>query len=97
MPECCVFVVDHATQLGITRLTALCRLCRARHKRHTFAVHRLIAWYREGTDVQTHLPFLATYMGHVNLSGTQTYLTMTPELLARASQRFEHYALSGEK
>jgi site-specific recombinase XerD len=65
--------------------------------RHTFAVHRLIAWYREGADVQTHLPFLATYMGHVNLSGTQTYLTMTPELLARASQRFEHYALSGEK
>ena len=60
--------------------------------RHTFAVHRLIAWYREGADVQACLPLLATYLGHINLSGTQTYLTMTPELLAQASLRFEHYA-----
>ena len=59
--------------------------------RHTFAVHRLIAWYREGADVQAGLPLLATYLGHVNVSGTQTYLTMTPELLAEASQRFERY------
>jgi integrase len=60
--------------------------------RATFAVHRLIAWYRDGADVQARLPFLATYLGHVNLSGTQSYLTMTPELLAEASLRFERYA-----
>lgn len=60
--------------------------------RHTFAVHRLIAWYQEGADVQASLPLLATYLGHVNISGTQTYLSMTPELLAEASKRFEHYA-----
>lgn len=65
--------------------------------RHTFAVHRLTAWYRQGADVQTCLPLLATYLGHVSISGTQTYLTMTPELLAEASERFEHYALSGGK
>jgi site-specific recombinase XerD len=59
--------------------------------RHTFAVHRLITWYREGIDVQACLPLLATYLGHVNVSGTQTYLTMTPELLAEASKRFEQY------
>lgn len=59
--------------------------------RRTFAVHRLIAWYREGADVQARLPLLATYLGHVNLAGTQTYLTMTAELLAEASQRFERY------
>jgi integrase/recombinase XerD len=65
--------------------------------RRTFAVHRLIAWYREGADVQACLPLLATYLGHINLSGTQTYLTMTPELLSEASQRFERYAsLAGE-
>ncbi len=65
--------------------------------RHAFAVHRLIAWYREGVDVQTCLPLLSTYLGHVNLSGTQAYLTMTPELLAEASKRFERYAAIGEK
>lgn len=59
--------------------------------RHAFAVARLIAWYREGADVQACLPLLATYLGHINLSGTQTYLTMTPELLSEASLRFERY------
>ena len=63
--------------------------------RHTFAVHRLIAWYREGADVQACLPLLSTYLGHVNVSGTQAYLTMTPELLAEASKRFERYAAIG--
>jgi site-specific recombinase XerD len=60
--------------------------------RHAFAVHRVIAWYREGADVQACLPLLATYLGHINLSGTQTYLTITHELLGEASLRFERYA-----
>jgi integrase len=60
--------------------------------RHTFALDRLIAWYREGADVQACLPLLATYLGHVNVTGTQTYLTMTPTLLGEASLRFERYA-----
>jgi hypothetical protein len=38
------------------------------------------------------LPLLSTYLGHANLSGTQTYLTMTPALLSEASRRFERYA-----
>jgi len=65
--------------------------------RHTFAVHRLIAWYREGADVQACLPRLATYLGHANISGTQTYLTMTPELLAEASHRFERYGATDKE
>ena len=64
---------------------------------HTFAVKRLIAWYREGADVQSLLPLLSTYLGHVNLSGTRAYLTMTPELLAEASKRFARYAVVKEK
>ena len=60
--------------------------------RHTFAVHRLLAWYREGADVQRWLPHLSTYLGHARLSSTQRYLTMIPELLEYASQRFERYA-----
>ena len=61
--------------------------------RATFAVHRLIAWYREGADVQARLPLLSTYLGHLNVSATSIYLTMTAELLVEASQRFERYAL----
>lgn len=60
--------------------------------RHAAAVHRLTAWYRDGTDVQRLLPVLSTYLGHANLDGTSVYLTMTPELLHEASLRFERYA-----
>ena len=60
--------------------------------RHSFAVHQLVSWYRAGVDVHTRLPLLATYLGHVNLAGTQKYLTMTPELLGEAACRFERYA-----
>lgn len=63
--------------------------------RHTFAVHRLVSWYRAGADVQRLLPHLATYLGHVNIAATQRYLTLTPELLGEASERFEHYAMGG--
>lgn len=60
--------------------------------RHTFAVHRVVSWYRSGLDVQRLLPGLSTHLGHVDLSSTQVYLTMTPELLVEASLRFECYA-----
>lgn len=60
--------------------------------RHTAAVHRLLAWYRNGEDLQFLLPRLVTYLGHVNLTATKHYLTLTPELLNEASTRFERYA-----
>ena len=60
--------------------------------RHSAAVHRVIAWYRAGADVQRLLPQLATYLGHVDVASTQGYLTMTAELLNEASLRFERYA-----
>lgn len=63
--------------------------------RHTFAVDRLTAWYRQGADVQRLLPVLSTYLGHKDLAGTQVYLSMTPELLQQASLRFERYANGG--
>lgn len=64
--------------------------------RHTAAVHRLIAWYQNGADLQYLLLRLATYLGHVDLSSTQRYLTLTPELMREASLRFEHYAKGGD-
>ena len=59
--------------------------------RHTAAVTRLVRWYREGVDVQRLLPQLATYLGHVDIAGTQCYLSMTPELRRHASVRFEQF------
>lgn len=56
--------------------------------RHTFAVHRLTAWYRSNVDLAERLPWLSAYMGHDDLLGTEVYLTATPELLDVASRRF---------
>jgi len=64
--------------------------------RHSAAVHRVVSWYHQGADVQRLLPQLATYLGHVHIAATQRYLTLTPELLHEASQRFEHYARGGQ-
>lgn len=88
-------IVAPLQAVGIIGESACCRLCRARHNRHTFAVHRLVAWYREGADVQRWLPHLSVYLGHVCLASTSVYLSMTPELLEEASMRFEKHALKG--
>jgi integrase/recombinase XerD len=56
--------------------------------RHTFAVHRLLRWYREGVDVQERLVLLSTFMGHVSIYSTQCYLTITGALLDEANHRF---------
>jgi site-specific recombinase XerD len=61
--------------------------------RHTFAVHRLLAWYRQGRDVNALLPALATYMGHVDIKSTRVYLQPTAELLQQVSQRFRNHYL----
>lgn len=63
--------------------------------RHTFAVHRLTACYKKGGNPQALLPQLSTYLGHVDIGATKRYLTMTPELLRFASERFEQYAVTG--
>jgi len=57
--------------------------------RHRFAVQTLVRWYREGVDVDRHLPELSTYLGHVKVSDTYWYLSATPELLDLATQRLE--------
>jgi len=61
--------------------------------RHTFAVHRLLQWYRDGKDVNARLPWLATYMGHVDIVSTQVYLRATPELTSEVVRRFHNYYL----
>ena len=62
--------------------------------RHTFAVHRLMDWYRQNMDVQYLLPALSTYLGHTDIEDTKYYLTMTNELLQLVSQKFESYIMT---
>lgn len=57
--------------------------------RHTFAVRRLEAWYREGADLNAKLPVLSTYLGHESMSGTQRYLQLTAELYPDLAKRIE--------
>ncbi len=70
---------------------------RIHHLRHTCAVQRLLAWYRDGQDVNARLPYLATYMGHVDIHSTQVYLRATPELIAQVNRRFHNHYLNQVK
>jgi integrase/recombinase XerD len=60
--------------------------------RHGFAVANLRRWAGRGADLAAVLPYLACYMGHADLRGTQYYLRLTadayPEVMARAQLRF---------
>jgi integrase len=56
--------------------------------RHSFIVRRLVAWYEAGLDVQSRLPALATYVGHVHYSDTAYYITATAELMEQAACRY---------
>lgn len=71
--------------------TADGRLPRLHDLRHGFAVQALLRWYRQGLDVQTRLPFLATYMGHVSIASTHYYLAFVEPLRAAASARFARH------
>ena len=59
--------------------------------RHSFAVHTLVDWYRNGEDVQARLPSLATYLGHCEPRSTYWYLSGAPELLGSAAGRLEAF------
>ena len=67
--------------VGIIRESACCRLCRARHKRHTFATRALEQCSTRREAVARHFVALATYMGHTDIAHTFWYLEATPELM----------------
>ena len=83
------------TSAGIGCPPGASRPPRMHDLRHTAAVPRVVAWYRDGRDIQKLLPQLATYLGHSEIKSTQRYLSMTPELLQEASKRFATYAVQG--
>jgi len=80
-------VLEVARKLGI-RGPKGARGPRIHDFRHTFAVHRLAAWYRAKAELHAKLPLLSTYLGHTTLLGTQLYLHATAELLEQVNQRF---------
>ena len=55
--------------------------------RHTFAVHMMQNWYRQGKNVEKLLPQLGMFLGHRLLNCTYWYMTATPELLKLAATR----------
>ena len=57
--------------------------------RGTFAVHRLLLWYEQDANLDTKLPLLSTYLGHVGLASSQRYLQMTKELVGEVTRRQE--------
>jgi integrase len=65
--------------------------------RHTFICNRLLAWYREGVDVNSAILALSTYVGHMQVTDTYWYLTGIPELMTIAAQRFERSILGGDR
>jgi len=97
---------------GNTICTSLRRLCIAANVRdtddrlplvqdfrHSFAVQALLRWYRTDADVQSCLPRLAMYMGHVSIVSTAYYLHWIPEIACTASRQFERrfgHLIAGE-
>ena len=69
--------------------------------RHGFAVANLRRWAAGGADLSVRLPYLACYMGHADLRGTQYYLRLTadayPEVVAKAQIRFGHVIPAPQK
>lgn len=62
---------------------------RVHDTRHTFVVRRILAWQRQGVDIDQAMLALSTYVGHARISNTYWYLTAVPELMALAAQKFE--------
>jgi integrase len=48
--------------------------------RHTFSVHCLKKWVLNKNDLTVLLPYLSTYLGHVDLRSSQYYLRLTADL-----------------
>lgn len=88
-----VYGTVHATFISCARLAGIRDTTglgpRLHDLRHTFAVKRVLEWYRAGEDVQARLPELATYMGHVHFESTTYYLTAGAEIMSVAARRFE--------
>jgi integrase/recombinase XerD len=60
--------------------------------RHSMVHSRMLSWYQQGVNPQSRLAYLATHLGHSEISSTLVYLTITPQLLELASERFRNHS-----
>jgi integrase/recombinase XerD len=81
---------DILSTLGVTGLPGQ-GAPRIHDLRHSFAVNRLLRWYREGLNVQSRLSWLSTFLGHAHPRSTEIYLTITADLLREANARFHRH------
>src|SRR5215470_14616130 len=78
--------VFHAITIRLGLRTGAARP-RVHDLRHTFAVHTLTGWQREGADIPALLPVLPAYLGHVEPANTYWYLSATSKLMQPAAAR----------
>ena len=63
--------------------------------RHTFAVHTILDWFRDGRDIEAEMYKLSTYLGHSEPKHTFWYIEAVPELMQLAVARAEQRVLEG--
>ena len=63
--------------------------------RHTFAVHTILDWFRDGRDIEAEMYKLSTYLGHSEPKHTFWYIEAVPELMQLAAARAEQRVLEG--
>jgi integrase len=60
---------------------------RVHDARHSYAVHRLNQWVRDGQDINALYPYLSEYMGHAHYADTDYYLSLVEEFYPEMEQR----------
>jgi integrase/recombinase XerD len=73
------FFIRLCIHAGVYRRDGTHRPPRLCDLRNSFAVHRITAWLKSGTNLSRMLPALAAYMGHLCLESTERYFFMTPD------------------
>jgi len=61
--------------------------------RHSFAVHTILDWFRDGRDIECEMYKLSTYLGHSEPKHTFWYIQAVPELMQLAAARAEQRVL----
>lgn len=68
--------------------------------RHTFAVHTLQKWVKNGEDLTAMLPVLSVFMGHKSIRATSRYLRLTaevyPDVIRQVEDTCAHVIPGGE-
>lgn len=60
--------------------------------RHTFVVHRMLEWYRQGINPQGKLSYLSTYLGHRDIHSTLSISPSPRNCWAWRTSGFAHSA-----